>query len=281
MYHTANRTSHHTSDRTFNRTHTHTHTHTHARAREHTHTRTHTHTHTHTHLQTHAAPRQNLLNRLLTVDLPGLMVLPQRLEVSIPPSVTSIAEAAVGRDTIMRAVASAVLQVRAVGVCVCVSEGVCVCVLRGVCVDVASANHPRLHSVSLLPASRHTQRRHATPSHITLVTLVTQVDSLEQALLAALPLGPQAAAGGVSLPESFRVRLCACAHVRMRVCVSVCVVRRHDCLSCRGGSLVPPHSSGRAQGCVRCRGCDTCRTITSTRLTRAPVSRAPVTRRAS
>jgi hypothetical protein len=55
---------------------------------------------------------QNLLNRLLTVDLPGLMVLPQRLEISIPPSVTSIAEAAVGRDTIMRAVASAVLQVR-------------------------------------------------------------------------------------------------------------------------------------------------------------------------
>jgi hypothetical protein len=32
-----------------------------------------------------------------------------------------------------------------------------------------------------------------------------QVDSLEQALLAALPLGPQADAGGVSLPELFRV----------------------------------------------------------------------------
>lgn len=59
---------------------------------------------------------QNLLNRLLTVDLPGLMVLPQRLEISIPPSVTSIAEAAVGRDTIMRAVASAVLQVPVLGV---------------------------------------------------------------------------------------------------------------------------------------------------------------------
>jgi hypothetical protein len=40
------------------------------------------------------------------------MVLPKRLEINIPPSVTSIAEAAVGRDTIMRAVASAVLQVR-------------------------------------------------------------------------------------------------------------------------------------------------------------------------
>lgn len=43
------------------------------------------------------------------------MVLPERLEVNIPPSVTTIAEAAVGRDTIMRAVASAVLQVRRLG----------------------------------------------------------------------------------------------------------------------------------------------------------------------
>jgi hypothetical protein len=42
-----------------------------------------------------------------------MMVLPERLEISVPPSVTSIAEAAVGRDTIMRAVASAVLQVGA------------------------------------------------------------------------------------------------------------------------------------------------------------------------
>ncbi len=54
---------------------------------------------------------QNYLRKLLTVDLPGLMVLPERLEINIPPSVTTIAEAAVGRDTIMRAVASAVLQV--------------------------------------------------------------------------------------------------------------------------------------------------------------------------
>jgi hypothetical protein len=86
---------------------------------------------------------QTFLTRLLTVDLPGLMVLPERLEIAIPPSVTSVAEAAVGRDTIMRAVASAVLQ----------------------------------------------------------------VDSLEQALLAALPLGPQSAAGGVSMPEGFRGEL--------------------------------------------------------------------------
>lgn len=84
---------------------------------------------------------QNFLRKLLTVDLPGLMVLPKRLEVAIPPSVTSVAEAAVGRDTIMRAVASAVLQ----------------------------------------------------------------ADAVEQALLAALPLGPQTVAGGVTLPEAFLV----------------------------------------------------------------------------
>lgn len=53
---------------------------------------------------------QNFLRKLLTVDLPSLMVLPKRLEISIPPSITSLAEAAVGRDTIMRAVASAVLE---------------------------------------------------------------------------------------------------------------------------------------------------------------------------
>lgn len=83
---------------------------------------------------------QRFLGRLLTVDLPALMVLPKRLEISIPPAVTAVAEAAVGRDTIMRAVASAVLQ----------------------------------------------------------------ADAVEQALIAALPLGPQTPAGGVTLPELFR-----------------------------------------------------------------------------
>lgn len=49
-----------------------------------------------------------------------------------------------------------------------------------------------------------------------------QVDSLEQALLAALPLGPQAAAGGVSLPELFRVGvallLMPCAQLWVPLC---------------------------------------------------------------
>ncbi|KAK9807914.1 hypothetical protein WJX73_000677 [Symbiochloris irregularis] len=86
---------------------------------------------------------QPLLARLLTVDLPGLMVLPRRLEINIPPAVTTVAEAAVGHDAVMRAVASAVLQ----------------------------------------------------------------ADALEHALMAALPLGPQSAAGGVSLPETFHGEL--------------------------------------------------------------------------
>lgn len=63
-------------------------------------------------LHTSQLATQTLLRKLLTEDLPGLMVLPKRIEIAIPPSVTSVAEAAVGRDTIMRAVASAVLQVR-------------------------------------------------------------------------------------------------------------------------------------------------------------------------
>ncbi len=87
------------------------------------------------------ARAQAFLTRLLTVDLPGLMVLPKRLEINIPPGLTSVAEAAVGRDAVMRAVASAVLQ----------------------------------------------------------------SDALEHTLIAALPLGPQSPAGGVSLPDSFQV----------------------------------------------------------------------------
>lgn len=86
---------------------------------------------------------QAFLTHLLTVDLPKLMVLPKRLEINIPPAVTAVAEAAVGRDVVMRAVASAVLQ----------------------------------------------------------------ADALENALIAALPLGPQSAAGGVSLPASFQGEL--------------------------------------------------------------------------
>ena len=71
------------------------------------------------------------------------MVLPKRLEINIPPAVTAVAEAAVGRDVVMKAVASAVLQ----------------------------------------------------------------ADALENALIAALPLGPQSAAGGVSLPDTFQGEL--------------------------------------------------------------------------
>ena len=43
-----------------------------------------------------------------------MMVLPKRLDVNIPPAVTAVAEAAVGRGAVLRAVASAVLQADAV-----------------------------------------------------------------------------------------------------------------------------------------------------------------------
>jgi Ca2+-dependent lipid-binding protein len=82
---------------------------------------------------------QKLLAKLLADDLPALMVLPNQIRIDIPPSVTTVAEAAVGRDAIMQAVASAVLQ----------------------------------------------------------------ADTLEASLASALPLGPQGAAGGISLPDSF------------------------------------------------------------------------------
>ena len=58
-----------------------------------------------------SASAQAFLTKLLTVDLPGQIVLPKRLDINIPPAVTAVAEAAVGRDAVMRAVASAVLQV--------------------------------------------------------------------------------------------------------------------------------------------------------------------------
>jgi len=57
---------------------------------------------------------QGFLTELLTVNLPGLMVQPKRMDISIPPAVTAVAEAAVGRDAVMAAVASAVMQVEAV-----------------------------------------------------------------------------------------------------------------------------------------------------------------------
>ena len=58
---------------------------------------------------------QKLLAKLLIEDLPALMVLPKRIEINIPASITTLAEAAVGRDAVMQALASAVLQVREAG----------------------------------------------------------------------------------------------------------------------------------------------------------------------
>jgi hypothetical protein len=191
------------------------------------------------------------------------MVLPQRLEISIPPSVTSIAEAAVGRDTIMRAVASAVLQVgcgmRGMFLQLVQSCSCFVCCLPwlpttcsrdpacGSLVTCGAALYSKASLYSLVqpgtalgacggstphtraditaglchevakaaaPTDRHVVDNVDTLSYRLLLLLLLfapvlasllQVDSLEQALLAALPLGPQAAAGGITLPELFRV----------------------------------------------------------------------------
>ncbi len=87
------------------------------------------------------------------------------MQCPLHPDSIAVAEAAVGRDAVMRAVASAVLQ----------------------------------------------------------------ADALEHALLAALPLGPQGAAGGVSLPDLFQGELQASIYlysVCMYVSCSV-VIKRH------------------------------------------------------
>lgn len=52
---------------------------------------------------------QDFLTKLLTKDLPRLMVLPERLEINIPPALTAVAEAAIGRDAVATAVATAVV----------------------------------------------------------------------------------------------------------------------------------------------------------------------------
>ena len=131
---------------------------------------------------------QAFLTRLLTVDLPGLMVLPKRLEIGIPPGLTSVAEAAVGRDAVMRAVASAVLQVM---LCKRLSKASGKpCNLLG---------HP---CCGLVAACERSVLVDAVPDH---PYLSLQSDALEHALIAALPLGPQSPAGGVTLPDSFKV----------------------------------------------------------------------------
>ena len=167
-----------------------------------------------------------------------VQVLPKRLEIDIPPSVTSVAEAAVGRDTIMRAVASAVLQADAVeqvrgGRLGCCSQmqwsgwgsrkgvtlplggrstvgaegvdpGQCLSrPLRGWIQGNASralpTKPPHHHAITPSPLTHPVT---LTPSALPL----TQLPHLPpQALINALPLGPQTPAGGITLPEAFRV----------------------------------------------------------------------------
>ena len=51
---------------------------------------------------------KKFLTKLLTVDLPGAMMLPRRLNFNINPSFTAIAEAAIGQDTVRGAVLAAI-----------------------------------------------------------------------------------------------------------------------------------------------------------------------------
>lgn len=163
----------------------------------------------------HHSHPQSFLRKLLTEDLPQLMVLPKRLEINIPPSVTSVAEVAVGRDTIMRAVASAVLQVRLGGVRV--RGGLCLCRVGSVwqCCRCGMWICPLGSGVGLrdggaqgavrLPWDVLVPGRVWPLVHPTRPPLPMQADAVEQALLSALPLGPQTPAGGVTLPEFFKV----------------------------------------------------------------------------
>ena len=53
---------------------------------------------------------QSYLTRLITEDLPNLMVLPRKLEFDIPSSLTAVAEAAIGQDLVRRAILKAVVD---------------------------------------------------------------------------------------------------------------------------------------------------------------------------
>lgn len=166
---------------------------------------------------------QSFLTKLLTVDLPDLMVLPKRLEINIPPSVTSIAEAAVGRDTIMRAVASAVLQVREMYITGRVRVFLC---RRQPPLCAAPRMRPRSYLGTTPPAFCLTFCLLKAPAHTESITTpapCAQVDSLEQALLAALPLGPQTPAGGVTLPDFFSVSCLWCICVVLGLLLVACV----------------------------------------------------------
>ena len=81
---------------------------------------------------------------------------------------------------------------------------------------------------------------------------VAQADAVEHSLVAALPLGPQSAAGGVSLPKTFHGELqvgSAPGHsVLMHVNDSL---RRQSRLSNRSSQGVFPRSGHNAPACFQ------------------------------
>lgn len=80
-----------------------------------------------------------------------------------------------------------------------------------------------------------------------------QADALEHALIAALPLGPQSAAGGISLPDSFHGELQVC-HCCVKLEAALVAIRQFWVqegsymapmrLSCAGDSTGSPEPSG-------------------------------------
>ena len=64
------------------------------------------------------------------------------------------------------------------------------------------------------------------------MSVVLQADALEHALMAALPLGPQSAAGGVSLPDSFagELQVCMPYHLSAKHAACLCKPSVQTCL---------------------------------------------------
>ncbi len=65
--------------------------------------------------------------------------------------------------------------------------------------------------------------------HVMVMCIAVQSEALEHSLMAALPLGPQSAAGGVSLPDSFHGELTVIPIFHFLPAASFMCSIRHDC----------------------------------------------------
>jgi len=113
---------------------------------------------------------KKFLTKLLTVDLPGAMMLPRRLNFNINPSFTAIAEAAIGQEAVRGAVLAAIAAVQQR--------------------DGSSFDEMHEESIASAAAAAATAALAASPNAFTFPK----------------QLGPSIA-GGVSLPEAFQAEL--------------------------------------------------------------------------